>query len=219
MVLRVWGTYSQENMLLFSPESQAVFVNNESQKQAVTLAITLWTGILLTHMPLEESFSISYLSFLISKINEFDKVTSKILSSSQTVHFIFSHLSECLFLSICTYTSLYYSNRIMMYTEFYILILSQFYVVAGWNTSYLLWHTEKGQNDFQISCNFKVQYFNHCTALHLTNVLALTLLLNIQVASNVFVFIDNVMRKNFVPLITSNYFLGLDSVGLQVQRV
>lgn len=215
MVLRVWGTCNQEIMLLFSPESQAVF----GLEASCDSGITLWTSILLTHMPLEESFSISYLSFLISKINEFDKVMSKILSSSQIVHFIFSHLSEFLFLSICTYTLLYYSNRIMMYTKFYILILSQFYVVAGWNTSYLLWQTEKGQNYFQISCNFKVQYFNHCTVLHLTNVLALTLLLNIQVASSVFVFINNVMRKNLVPLITSNYFLGLDSVGLQVQRV
>ena len=78
MALRVWGAYNQENMLLLSPESQAVF----GPEASCDSGITLWTSILLTHMPLEESFPISYLSFLISKINEFDKVMCKILSSS-----------------------------------------------------------------------------------------------------------------------------------------
>lgn len=45
-----------------------------------------------THMPLEESFSISYLSFLISKTDELNKVTSKILNNSQILCFIFEHL-------------------------------------------------------------------------------------------------------------------------------
>lgn len=88
----LYGTQSSGNLqiricLYLALNLKRVWLN---QKQAGDYG-TFCASTLLTYVLLEGSVFISYRSFLISEIKS-DKVVSKVLNNSQTVHFIFFHI-------------------------------------------------------------------------------------------------------------------------------